>query len=227
MSAESEEIPPLNLLFIGNSHTYYNDMPAQLAFLAAAAGRRLVVDSHVDGGCTLRRHCEQTGAIEKIGSRAWDVVVLQEQSTRPLENPQAMHRSARILHAEIEKRGAETVFYLTWAQQQRPETQDAINDAYRTIAGELGARVAPVGVAWHKAMAADGELILHAADGRHANAAGSYLAACVFFGVLLRQSPVGLPGHVTHDGRTLVKLDPHEARRLQQVAWFPPPPEPA
>ncbi|NQU25321.1 MAG: SGNH/GDSL hydrolase family protein [Candidatus Nealsonbacteria bacterium] len=210
---------PANLLFIGNSHTYYNDMPAQLAFLAAAAGRTVVVDSHVEGGCTLQQHCEQTGAIERIGSRAWDVVVLQEQSTRPLEDPQAMYRSARILHAEIEKCSAETVFYLTWAQQDRPATQDAINEAYHAIAKELGARLAPVGVAWHNAMAANAELILHAADGRHANATGSYLAACVFFAVLLGQSPVGLPGHVEVDGRTLTRLGPHEAGRLQQVAW--------
>ncbi len=210
----------MNVLFIGNSHTYYNDMPLQLTALSeAGSGRRIEVASHVAPSCTLKRHVERTGAIEAIGQGAWDVVVLQEQSTRPINNPAAMHQAARVLHEEIRWQGAETVFFLTWAQQQRPETQEAINTAYSGIAEELGTRVAPVGIAWQKAMAADAGLILHHDDGRHANPKGSYLAACVFYATLLKQSPKGLAGRIEHDGQTLAELTPEEAAALQAVAW--------
>ena len=35
-----------------------------------------------------------------------------------------MHKYARILHEEITKQGAKTVFYLTWARQNIPQMQD-------------------------------------------------------------------------------------------------------
>jgi len=137
----------------------------------------------------------------------------------PVVNPEMMYADARILDAEIRKQGATTVFFLTWARQNKPEMQKGLNDAYFTIAKELGARVAPVGIAWQRALAADPKLVLHQADQSHPNPKGSYLAACVFDGTLLGKSPEGLPAAVTRGGKTLVTLDPAEANRLQTVAW--------
>jgi hypothetical protein len=73
--------PPLVVLFIGNSYTYVNDLPALVVGLAdAAGGRRIEVDRHLVGGCTFERHVKETKAIEKIRQKKWDVVVLQENS---------------------------------------------------------------------------------------------------------------------------------------------------
>ena len=60
--------------------------------------------------------------------------------------------------------------------------------------------IAPVGVAWIKGMEDRGELAkdpfsnysLYDDDGRHPEIAGSYLAACVLFATIFRQSPEGL-----------------------------------
>ncbi|HUT11998.1 MAG TPA: DUF4886 domain-containing protein [Thermoguttaceae bacterium] len=216
-SAEEE---PLRVLFIGNSYTYCNDLPGMIAGLAEAAGaRKIEVHSSVSGGCTLERHFTQENAVEKIRGQKWDAVVLQEQSTRPVLEPNTMHEFARKLHAEIQEQGAETVFFLTWARQHKPEMQDALNDAYFGIAGQLGATVAPVGVAWKNALAADAGLVLHAKDQSHPNPAGSYLAACVFYATLLEKSPVGLPAEIKRNGKVLSKLDPGLAARLQAIAW--------
>jgi len=216
-SAEEE---PLRVLFIGNSYTYCNDLPGMVAGLAEAAGaRKIEVHSSVSGGCTLERHFTQENAVEKIRGQKWDAVVLQEQSTRPVLEPKTMHEFARKLHAEIQEQGAETVFFLTWARQHKPEMQDALNDAYFGIAGQLGATVAPVGVAWKNALAADAGLVLHAKDQSHPNPAGSYLAACVFYATLLEKSPVGLPAEIKRNGKVLSKLDPGLAARLQAIAW--------
>ena len=40
-----------------------------------------------------------------------------------------MHKYARILHEEISKQGAKTVFYLTWARQHIPQMQDGADPA--------------------------------------------------------------------------------------------------
>jgi hypothetical protein len=117
--------PPLEVLFIGNSYTSVNDLPAQLAALAdAAGGRKIQTGAHLVGGCTLERHVQEKTALEKIRARKWDVVVLQDNSLQPILNPQSTCRYARILDWEITSRGAKTVFYLTWARRHIPQMQN-------------------------------------------------------------------------------------------------------
>ena len=72
---------------------------------------------------------------------------------------------------------------MTWADKSRPRIQKIIADAYSRIAVELGAVLAPVGLAWEKAHDLDVKLNLHHIDNRHANPNGAYLAACVFYTV--------------------------------------------
>jgi len=183
--------PPVSdtvrVLFIGNSYTYYNDLPSMVERLASSEGSpsEVYAESVTAGGATLQRLWEGGGALEAIRNGGWDFVVLQEQSTRPLQDPERMHEFARAFALEINRNGAETVFFLTWARQARPETQPGLNRAYLTIARELRAKVAPVGPAWKVALDLSPEIPLHAEDGSHPTPTGSYLAACVFFGLLV------------------------------------------
>ena len=94
-----------------------------------------------------------------------------------------------------------------------------LNGAYLDIADELNASVAPVGIAWKKALAADPDRALHQPDKSHPNAEGSYLAACVIYATIFDQSPVGLPGKLTSGFTTLVRIAPDDARQLQEIAW--------
>ena len=251
--------PPLKVLFIGNSYTSVNDLPSLVEALAeTAGGQRIETDQYLPGGFTFEQHVNGKKAIEKIRERKWDVVVLQEQSLFPVLNRESMHKYARILHEEIVKQGAKTVFYLTWARQNIPQMQDGadpatspayaramfqligltkatdfevlckqhqaglaggLNGAYFDIADELKATVAPVGVAWKKALAANPSLVLHQPDKSHPSPTGSYLAACVFYATLFDKSPVRLPGALKKGARVLVQVAPDEAAALQKIAW--------
>jgi hypothetical protein len=211
---------PLKVLFIGNSYTYVNDLPGILVALAdAAGGRKVVTDQETPGGCSFEKHVKDGKAATKIHKEKWDVVVLQDHSLSAVTNRALMRECAGKLHEEVKKSGARSVFYLTWARQKKPEMQDALNEAYFGIAKDLGAVVAPVGMAWRRAMKDDPNLVLHSADGSHPAPAESYLAACVFYATLLDKSPVGLPAEVKKGNKTLVKLDLGLAKRLQEVAW--------
>jgi len=259
--AFGQETPPvpLKVLFVGNSYTSVNDLPSMVAGLAeAAGGRKIDVDRHLVGGCTLEKHVKDQKAIDKIRAEKWDVVVLQEQSLRPVIDRQSMHEYARLLDAEVKKQGAKTIFYLTWARQHVPDMQEGadptkspeyakvmygisgvskttdfetwcqqqnaglnggLNGAYLDIAKELGAGVAPVGIAWKAALAADPPFVLHSQDKSHPNPTGTYLAACVFYATLLDASPVGLPGKIQQGDKVLADIPDDQAKRLQEIAW--------
>jgi hypothetical protein len=73
--------PNKNVLFLGNSYTYFNDLPAMVRNLASAAGLSATTTSNTPGGQTLQGHTSTS--IGTINSGNWDVVVLQEQSQKP------------------------------------------------------------------------------------------------------------------------------------------------
>lgn len=78
------------------------------------------------------------------------------------------------------------------------------------MAQQNNAIVAPVGEAWREAMLRNTSIELYNADQSHPALTGSYLAACVFYATMYRQTPLGLNYYAGLDSLT--------ATFLQQVA---------
>jgi hypothetical protein len=223
---------PIRILFIGNSYTYFNNLPELLTQLAASdkKAKTIEADMHVRGGATLKQLWEEGLALKRIKQGRWDYVVLQEQSLLPISDSATMHKYARLFDAEIKQSRARTIFYLTWSRQNKPETQQALAYAYLTISKELGALVAPVGIAWQNALDSNRRLGLHLPDLSHPTPAGSYLAACVFYAVIFEKTPENLTGRIVGHSTTLegtikpdkvelVNLSKTDAQFLQQIGW--------
>lgn len=210
-----------NVLFIGNSHTYFNYMPQILSVLVDSADREfeLAVDQCTGEGASLGWHWNNPPSLNAIRGKPWDYVVLQDRSGGPLEEPESFKRHAGLLDTEIRKQGAKTILFLTWANRFRPETQAVITDAYRMAAHNLHAILSPVGLAWEAIHRMEPELALYSQDGRHANPTGSYLTACVFYSVVFDTSPEGLSGRFLYKGKVWVDLEKDRASLLQRVAW--------
>jgi hypothetical protein len=181
----------MNVLFIGNSFTARNDLPGMVSRLAAAAQKQLNFRLISAGGASLRMHWNKGEAPRAIRNGDYDYVVLQEQSTLPVKNAVRMRENVMLFDETIRAAGARTVLYLTWARKYAPQTQQSITSAYRTIGSEIGATVVPVGVVWQEALRQRGCPVLYDKDGSHPTLAGSYLAACVFFGTLFGKRPGG------------------------------------
>jgi hypothetical protein len=228
---------PLRVLFIGNSYTYFNDLPSVIADLAhdARETRPILAEQLTVGGATLESHLEGGEAVRRIragsGRGPWDVVVFQEQSTRPLEDTAKMYRAVRALAAEVRRVGAQPALYVTWARLARPRAQDTLSLVYKRIAAEIGALVVPVGEAWAAIRGTDDAVgpSLFIADGSHPSPAGTYLAASTFYATLYGKSPVGLrsssrqteeqPPPGAPSGSPVVPLAKELAARLQMAAW--------
>ena len=146
-----------SVLFIGNSHTYLNFMPRMLLALVNAEDRgfELIVDQCTGEGASLEWHWKNLPSRDKITEEPWDFVVLQDRSGGPLEEPESFERHAGLLDSEIRKQAARTIFFMTWANRTRPDTQAILTEAYTKVAQELGAILSPVGLAWEAVSAQD------------------------------------------------------------------------
>jgi len=208
----------LNVLFIGNSHTYLHNMPGMAVKLGENGGHPIDARQITGEGASLEWHWKRPDTRNLIREKKWNYVVLQERSGGPLENRAGMSDYALRLHKEIKAQGARTVLFMTWANKHRPETQKAIADAYTQVAGELGATLAPVGLAWEKVRLEDPAFDLYHSDGRHANPMGAYLTACVFYTIFAKKSPAGLPGTLFVSGKERVCLSADQASFLHKIA---------
>lgn len=183
------------VLFIGNSFTFYNDgVDFHLQKMLNADGnsdsinytiQKIAVSSY-----TLQAHYADTLTINKIKKNNWNVVVLQEQSTRPINNPDLFLMYAQKLDLEIKKMNAKTVLYMTWAPKDSPTDMVALNSSYLSVALQLNAKVAPVGKVWESAQKSNPLINFYFSDNKHPSLAGTYLISCVFYYSLFNKNPV-------------------------------------
>lgn len=210
------------VLFIGNSYTYVNDLPTTFMNLARAGGHKTEVGMSAQGGWMLADHVKSSDTISMINSKKWNFVVLQEQSEVPSiqsSRTQEMYPAARVLVDDVRLAGAVPIFFITWAHRDGlpangmpnyASMQAQIDQGYLLTAQAFSMSVAPVGVAWQNVRDQYPQINLWQDDGSHPTEEGTYLAACVFYADIFRQSPEGLSYQAN--------LPADTAQALQKVA---------
>src|SRR6266699_615070 len=133
--------PGLRVLFVGNSFTFKNSLPALVHDLAAADPGATPIYSveYAAPGWSLHQAAKDDGLTKLLREVHWDVVVLQEKSWLLSFSEQQWHRStypfARDLHEKISAAGARTLLFMTW------RSLDVIRlEAASQLASSLGKR---------------------------------------------------------------------------------------
>lgn len=176
----------MKILMLGNSFTYYHDMPKIVSALTGWD-----VAAHTRGGAWLDEHLDpacELGAktLPALQQEKWDYVVLQECSYGPFTDQPRYLRSVKALCDLARRAGARPVIYATWAYREGSaklattgktyaEMDDALYSACHEAAALNDALVADVGRAF---TAVRPWLNLYeAADDYHPSEAGSAVIA--------------------------------------------------
>lgn len=215
------------ILFVGNSHIFYNDLAGTFARIADAFGHKSDVYELSKGYYSLKRYAnpeDELGALfdKTMSGKKWDFVLLQENTTMALSDSaeEEMFPYARTLDEKVKSAGGQTAFLMTWApkdgikdgfkKQSREELQSAMAENYITISDELDDLLIPAGIGFMRCADSYPEIELWDADGRHPSPAGTYLTACTIYAVVYQQSPEDC----TYTG----ELDAEQAEKLQKIA---------
>jgi hypothetical protein len=227
------KLPSERILFFGDSNTFWVD--EYFPKLAASGDPPIQVESKgaMLGGAPLQSHWDSnTAEIDEIRAGKWDVVVLEEDLGDDWPNRATeMPEYARKFYEVINKAGAKMVLFMSYPDTTvtSPTTQD-IATVLRKSGTELGVKVAPVGLAFQRALQARPDLDLYANDGDHPSPSGYYLTLVVFYATIFDRSPIGLSYRMEdvdlyseeamlwsmHQGWTLTDQD---ALFLQRIAW--------
>jgi len=207
------------VLFIGNSYTAVNDLPALLSNVAQSAGDSVIYESNCIGGYTFQLHSTNATTLQKINQGDFDFVVLQEQSqlpSFPISQVQtSVYPYAKTLDSLINLANSctETVFYMTWGRKNGDASNcpnwppvctysgmdSLLRLRYQDMANTNNALVSPVGAVWRYIRDNYPNTELYSADESHPSLAGSYAAACTFYSILFRKDPTGITFSSTLD----------------------------
>ena len=166
----------LNLLFIGNSHTYYNDMPMLVKHRSEDEGYSCHVTMLAHPGWFLSQHVQEPDVRFNILYGGYDYVIIQEHA-HPFGPEEDYADAARSLNTWIREVGAIPVIYETWAKKDEPHLQAHMNEVHQRVAKAIDAILAPVGEDWWSYMKSWPDLEMYDEDGAHASRTGSDFAA--------------------------------------------------
>ena len=196
----------MNILFIGNSYTYYNELWNVFQKVAESAGYSVTVEHVCRGGYYLDQFLDLNDpaaveVAEKLDQNKYDYVCMQEQSANPILNYKRFANGAGKLHEKIQQNGAKAFFYQTWGRKTGSELlaehgwtnqsmTEGLKEAYVRMGKTLDIPVSPVGSAFYAVYTNYPEIELYDPDKTHPALAGTYLAALCHFSTLMGEDPM-------------------------------------
>jgi len=207
-----------HVLFVGNSLTYVNDLPATLAAIAASAGDTIRVATEAGPNLALIDHLTgSTAALARISQGGWEYVILQQGPT-----PAGICRDSLVLWTKmfdpyIKAVGARTAVFMAWPYAGPLEWFDDIRISFQQSAAGVSGVFLPAGEAWRSALRADPTIALYGGDGFHPSPTGTFLAALEIYERITGRDVRTIPPKAFANGQPLA-LSEATVRMLQAAA---------
>lgn len=218
----------MKVLFLGNSHTYYNDLPALFKKICKECGKDVEVSMLAQPGVTYEWHLTQyTDLRFALVHGGYDYMIMQQAAHEPCPSKEETLRDAGKIIEMAEAQGVKVIQTLPWARVDIPEEFEKMKDIYYTLSDNYSVKLNPVGLVFEDIVKNHPDIRLHWFDGAHAGPYGSYAnALCTYmtlFGVKPEGAsaesfdmyPVDGEGAVCDRDKLLVKLDPGKAEIIK------------
>ena len=189
---------PIKILFVGNSFTFFWNMPELVGAMAESQGVTVEIYQSTVGGSTLEEHFKKekgTHTREMLENKKWDYVVLQDYSSRTISNPDKFEEYTNKFISLIREKKAKPILFSTWAYQSNPLMQSQITKEYNKIGKLTNTEVVPVGEIFARTRTIQPQLNLFY-DDKHPSLEASYLIALSFYKALFGGSLNKIPGRL-------------------------------
>lgn len=197
-----------NVLFIGNSYTFYNDQYKVFKGICESQGMDIEVQTVVKSAANLGNFLDTTSSeynklVEKLQSINFNYIIVQEQSTKPITSYNSFETDIGKLKELIHKHNpnAKIVLFETWAREEgnifykeNPQytyktAEKALLDAYQKAAEKYDLMISYAGVGFYMSKLRNEKVNLYQSDLTHPSGAGTYLAALIHAGIIYGINP--------------------------------------
>lgn len=228
----------MKALFIGNSFTFYNNIPQLTEEIIKSMGYDFTSDSVTCGSYTLTKYADQNDeygkqVYSKLTSNSdYDYVILQDQSTRSYSNYYGFYSAVESLSNLVKKtqKHSEVRLYATWGYPEGSSStsstvlqmEEKIREKYIECATSLSLKVHHVGKAFSKVYSENRDKInIYFTDNKHPSHYGSFLSAHVhamnILGIDTRSSTFN--SYYSNEEGSTWTIDDDNAKILKDAAY--------
>ena len=182
----------LRVLFVGNSHTFFNDMPTIFQMFCRENGIDAEVVMQAHPGVHLSWHLSQQWELRYgLVQGHFDYMVFQQAAHPCPPMEETLQDGSKIVEL-ARAQGVKPIATITWCERRFPENQQKMYeiDALRE---KTGICCSPVGQVYQRVEREEKDIDLYWVDGEHASLYGSYVIAACAFARITGKSPIGLP----------------------------------
>ncbi len=196
----------VDVLFIGNSYTIYNDMPLMFEMFCRKAGDDVYIDNCSVLGASLDYLSRIQIVEDMIKSKNWDYIVLQSSPVNMADSSmfsQEFITLQRLKEIIISNNSNTKIIYpMLWSPRYGAtisgellretysynEFQEMIYNGNLFITDSMDILSAPIGWVWYYIVNNVSDIELYDDDGYHPSALGSYLCASVYYSLIFKKS---------------------------------------
>lgn len=175
---------PIRVLFVGNSLTYINDIPALVKELGKADSILVEYKTIAKPDYGLDDHLNEGVVQKEINKGKYDYVVVQQGPSALPESQAVLISSVQKYKTLCDRAKTKLALYMVWPSRSRIFDLDNVIYSYSNAGKKNNAIICAAGLAWKKTWAVDPGITLYGSDGFHPELAGSLLAALVIYGTL-------------------------------------------
>lgn len=189
----------MRVLFVGNSFTYFYNLPQVVSSMAATQDIVIITRQSTVGGSNLEQHWKgEKGTRTKVllESQKWDYVVFNNHSLSAINTPTEFMEYGEKFVKLVRELGAEPIFMMTWAYKSNPLMQSEITRMYIKLCQETKSEFVPCGPLFAEARKWRPNLNLFD-DDKHPSSNGTYLLGLAFFKHFTQLSTVDIPKRLT------------------------------
>ena len=184
------------ILFIGNSFTFYWNLPSQVEQMSIERGINWDVKHVTVPSAKLQDHWNNNNLKSLLENEIFDHVIIQEHSTYPLTNSDNTKTYFDLIISLIPS-STEIHFFSTWMypsieQFNTNNEEYPLEESIKQIVEGTNSKIIPVGRAFKLFNDKHPEFNLLMEDDKHPNPNGSYLASCIIFSHLSSETSFNL-----------------------------------
>ena len=169
----------IGILFIGNSLTYFNDLPILVKERVEAQGKEVVVKMVAYPNYAIVDHWADGEVQQLISSKAYDFVIIQQGPSSQSDGRQMLIESGKLYSDLCEANNAKLCYFMVWPSIGNYATFDGVIKNHTDAAAMNNAILLPVGEVWKEYIDTTNNLDYYGPDGFHPSVKGSEVAADV------------------------------------------------
>lgn len=183
----------MKVLFLGNSHTFFNDMPQIFKNICDEKGKKVEVGMLAHPGVTYGWHYKEfTDLRFALMWGNYDYIVMQQAAHSPCPSKEETIEDAGKIIELARKFNVTPIQTMPWAEKRNPAHQKEMYDIYNTLSKKYNVKLTVAGNVFEDVFYNHPEINMYYEDGEHASPYGSYVIALATYSAIFSESVKGI-----------------------------------